>query len=224
MSDISVMKLKIEKLMALSKSPNVAEAAAALEKANKLLIQYNIELSEVVGFKTEVVEETYTDGYSLKDNETVLAGSVARFNLCELIIDSRLEGSDRIHKYLKIIGKEHNVNASKVMADYVFDSCDRASLSVKGKGRYVVHSFKVGFCMEMITRIDNMRLYNESQSQTSTALVLVENKQEVNDYMDEYYNGFTKRDMDTPKIKDTFGYMAGQLAAKNLSLNRELRA
>jgi hypothetical protein len=40
MDDKSIIE-KIRKLLALSKSPNRAEAAAALNKANELLIQYN---------------------------------------------------------------------------------------------------------------------------------------------------------------------------------------
>lgn len=227
MSDISTIKSKIEKLMALSNSPNPAEAASALEKANKLLIQHNIDIEEVTGFKSEIEQEDYTSGYALREHETGLIASIARYNLCEVLLVHNREyafsGRSKTKTAIRFIGKKHNIVAARVMSDYVFEACDKASLQVKGEGRSVVHSFKVGFCSELNQRIMKMTKANEVQNGGSTALVLVENRKEVQDYMENTFSDLKKEKAPAPVARDAFAFYAGQLAAKTVGLNTQIQ-
>ena len=59
---------KIKKLLALSSSPNEAEAALAMEKAHELLKTYNLSLSQISINEEDdagIIEETYMESNRL---------------------------------------------------------------------------------------------------------------------------------------------------------------
>lgn len=58
MQDHELSKIieKIRKLLALSKSSNQAEAAAALNKANELLLQYNLSMDQIKTTDSDPIE------------------------------------------------------------------------------------------------------------------------------------------------------------------------
>ena len=58
MTDISIIKIKIKKLLALSKSPNENEAASALEKAAELMAQYHLDEAEFRDYIKKSVKAT----------------------------------------------------------------------------------------------------------------------------------------------------------------------
>src|SRR5690242_8255836 len=82
---------KIHKLLALATSDNVNEAEIAAAKAQDLLIEYNVEQSELdehIGSKSEKVIETRTRGkagYNKIAWYNSLAWRVGKANLCEVI-------------------------------------------------------------------------------------------------------------------------------------------
>ncbi|MBR4598749.1 MAG: DUF2786 domain-containing protein, partial [Treponema sp.] len=58
MTDLNLIKSKIKKLLALSKSPNENEAALAMEKATALMAQYRLDESEFSGYTQKSVKST----------------------------------------------------------------------------------------------------------------------------------------------------------------------
>ena len=77
----SDIRLKIKKLFQLSNSPNENEAALALERAQKLMEEYNLTMSEVEGVKdagsNDIIDEKYNEkAKRFKKWETVLFGGV----------------------------------------------------------------------------------------------------------------------------------------------------
>ena len=58
MSDIEIVKQRVKKLLALSKSPNECEAISALRKANELMAEHNLTKAEAAGYVEKSVKST----------------------------------------------------------------------------------------------------------------------------------------------------------------------
>jgi len=222
------VKNKVRKLLALGESPNPAEAASAIEKANQILLQYNLEMSEV---ETKdimgVVEENFMEGFAEREHETGLIAAIASYNLCKAFRNNKtVYGSiNRKTKFtLKFIGKKHNIVAAKLMCEYAFQALESsAKKQVKGAGRTAVFSYKVGYCNELTNRLHQM-VEERKQKVTveCTALVVVETA-EVNQFIKDNYKNATVSQLKTPNVKDITAFFAGQLAARNLGLNQQVQ-
>jgi len=115
---------RIQKLLALATSNNEAEAALAAEKAQTLLLEYNISEEELNGYsneKSEKVVEVYTKGKNNQNRSNWfvnLAFVLAPVNLCKLL----QTGSGG----LIWIGKPTNIE----VAQYLFDTLVRDLLRI----------------------------------------------------------------------------------------------
>ena len=58
MDDLESIKVKVKKLLALSKSPNENEACAALKKANELMAEYKLTFEQMSHFVEQKVKST----------------------------------------------------------------------------------------------------------------------------------------------------------------------
>lgn len=109
--------IKIQKLLALSKSPNQNEAQNAMLKAQKLLIKYKLSLQEVESFSKENVkiEDFRTEqkfrGKSWKSN---LAKVIADNFRCFMYFNTE---SYKVHRVC-FYGKEEDVIISNIMFEY----------------------------------------------------------------------------------------------------------
>lgn len=229
MADMDAVKNKVRKLLALGESPNPAEAASAMEKANKILLQYNLEMEDVTLNQNPegIVEETFMTGFAARDHETAMVAAIARYNLCEVIINSRRvyspTGNNKTEFQLVFIGKRHNIVSARIMCEYAFEALDKsAKKEVKGEGRKAVFSYKVGYCQELTSRLYAM-INSRKETVTSECrdLVIVEDADNKK-FLKEKYPQSKPQNMNTPDIKDTFAFFAGQLAAQRLGLNQQL--
>ncbi len=119
---------KIQKLLALSKSPNEHEAALAAEKAQELLATYNIDVTEVEAeeAKTSVAQGSVTS--RRRAWQRVVRVSTARMYFCEYYYTSyeaealhRKRGVAQydLHFY---VGEPHNIAIAKMMSEYLIDT------------------------------------------------------------------------------------------------------
>ena len=84
------MRSKIEKLLALTESSNVHEAALAMEKAQELLNRYNLSRADVQPSeqKPDIVHEWYPlfeHAHGPKEWRYALVGHIAKHNLCDVL-------------------------------------------------------------------------------------------------------------------------------------------
>lgn len=177
---------KIQKLLALSKSPNEHEAALALAKAQELLDRENLSLSEVEGVSTSDIETFLMDSKSRFPYwEQFLFTSLAKVSSCHPYSESRQR---RIH--LWVVGYKQDIEVFGYFLNFLKKTisvlCDKAisnerdAAKVWGRGeafRYR-NSFSVGVVTRVCERVNQIRQARLSQDVSCKALV-VARKQEV---------------------------------------------
>lgn len=115
---------KVEKLLRLaSNNPSEEEAAAATEKAQNLLVAYNLGMEDVNGRvkKGDRKENKLSGGlYKWQRN---LWNEVAKMNFCKYWF---IRGLERGSKYQhRLIGRNVNILSTKLMAEYLQEAIER---------------------------------------------------------------------------------------------------
>ncbi len=213
---------KIRKLFELANSPSESEASSALAKAHELLQKYNLSMEEVKD-KTEKSSLITEDFGKIDRNwEIGLVGTVAKVNYCGMFRSSKFVGfgptGRALYEYrMVLVGKEHNVAAVRVMAEYIIDAIEKGSRRLKGQGKALIASYKVGFSNTIENRLYALRKSDMETSDCRDLVVVAD--AEVKDY-------FAKTGMGKFKVKTSntnpIGYAAGMLDGKNLPLNTQV--
>jgi hypothetical protein len=134
MTDGDKIKDKIRKLFALSKSPNAAEAALALEMAQKLMAEYGVKRNDVGEFEIAEEEIDGNGGVHPPQYEIYLAGQIAKAFGCRIAygvvrrIPKNFYGYDYTDpKYGHIfVGLEHRVKIASFIADVLLRKLKKA--------------------------------------------------------------------------------------------------
>lgn len=124
---------KIRKLLALSKSPNENEAMAAASKAQALLTQHNLLMSEVVKDKS-LAGTIKLDASCMTKSRPwirVIAVGISRLYFCTYFythvnVDSRTRASgyERKDRHT-FVGEEHNIAVARSMFEYLCKTVER---------------------------------------------------------------------------------------------------
>ena len=117
---ISKIKQKITKLLALSASPNEAEAAAALAKANELLSRHGLDAGDLIDGESPVSESLLDTAESLLPWEERLVACISKATYTDVI---KLYGNKPLS--LKIIGRRANVITAKILYEYLHEAVGR---------------------------------------------------------------------------------------------------
>ena len=216
---------KIKKLLALSdrtRNPNEAEAAAAAAKVEELLMQYNLEMADIVieEEKPKIQAESVIVGeatYSVWKRR--LLHAVTKFNFCRSI---SLTGTPRV----EIMGKPHNLEIVKYLYNYLSRvgavRCDEIyNNDIKGTlNPAEAISWKVGFYNGFVDaiyqRLKEGQKKMETDSSACRALV-VQSTAELQKYYED-------RHPDAQKIKakrtgTVDGYLSGQVTGQNVTIS-----
>jgi hypothetical protein len=221
MTDKEKIVDKIRKLLALSESPNEHEAMLAMENANKLLMKYNLEMSDVSESVdlNNIIENNILSGMKLASFKTNLLSAVMRLNNCEIIIHNRIRGE----KTIKALGKRHNIEVSVSMYEYLNSTLDR--LSSKRDKRLNSLSFKLGFAHSISQKVDEiLRERNKKQNEfdTQCTALVIQEKALVRNFIKQQYPNL--RTISTSaSVSDRQGYMAGKMAGDSVSLNGQIK-
>jgi Protein of unknown function (DUF2786) len=89
------IKERIRRLRELSKSSNEHEAAAALDKANDLLVEHNLTLADVEVVDSERIKKTYEAKRRRHTWAREVWGAVARANFCKYWFTRPEEDSEK---------------------------------------------------------------------------------------------------------------------------------
>lgn len=153
MTDRNRIIEKIRKLVALSDSPNENEAMAAMEKAQALLAQHDLQMSEVMRDSSVADERAVIRVYVDKESrpwQRRVAWGVAELYFCKYYfkVEQELRGrSIRTVDVHHFVGVQHNAEIAESMYVYIAKTIDRLarSESVKIYGRQIgsyVNSFR----------------------------------------------------------------------------------
>ena len=121
---------KIRKLLALADSPNEHEAALAAKKAQELLAEHNLSLSELEGKEEEGTEDGIFETAS-QPWQRPICGGVAKLYFCYYYFSfAKYPTPTRRCGYIRkdrhhFIGAAHNVAVAQMMAEYLLDTVER---------------------------------------------------------------------------------------------------
>jgi len=143
--DIDKIKSKVKKLLALSASPNENEAAAAIEKAQRLMDEYNLSKSQCL-YGTHSVPATKR----LSNWRMVLSNAVAWLYCCETY---RTLKGERI-----FFGESFEAFMAAEMYRYLSKTIERiAKQNIrKNAKRPYREKYKLGIASRLATRIREM--------------------------------------------------------------------
>jgi hypothetical protein len=113
---------KIKKLLALSKSSNENEAILAYQRAQELLIKYNISLDDIQ-VDIDIKEEIVWTGDELEEWKFTLYSIIAYCNYCQLLL--RIF-NNKSYNYT-LVGKIHNIIIVKEMYQYLINTIEKIS-------------------------------------------------------------------------------------------------
>lgn len=216
---------KVQKLLSLSQSDNVNEAATAFAVAQKLIFQHNLDISQLDEIQ-QPVESIVDSQIPLYTGKRVvhwkshLAFGLAKLNSCTTYI-SHFDGIA-----IRIVGHESNVE----LVRYFFNSIvsqieflsDQALKAGKGSGKTFTNNLKHSATITVIDRLSLVRKEFQ-QEHGSTAMVLVDQKAtEVKMWVSK--NLRLKESVAMPYRPDANGWAAGVEAGKQVSLNKPLNS
>lgn len=214
---------KIQKLFALARSPNEAEAAAAAAKAHELLKLYNLDLDEVKAKTEDVAQELFSEGSRARQWRLQVLAAVARSNYCGVFIEVRREldpqtGRLKSVRRVNLVGRSHNLQAAKLMADYLFSAVDRLANLRKKRGPGADESYRMGVADSLCQRLAEIREQELATASQSRDLVLREDRA-VQDF-------FQNRGMKTrtvrSRISNASSYQRGRADGQTISLNSQV--
>lgn len=195
---------KVKKLFALSSSPNEAEALLAIEKANYLLKEYNLSISDIKeDNRFSLIEETYSSCQKERTWRKVLINIVCKANLCTLVQYNSYKQTE-----FRIVGKKHNIIVAREMIQYLESSIERISKEISGTYR---NSFKLGIVSRLAERLKEVEKKDEPECK---ALVLQE-LSSIEQYLSE--QNFTNQ-VEKYRPSSSSAYYQGLEAGAKISL------
>ena len=220
---------RIAKLLALSRSANPNEAAAAAAKAQELAFQYNIDLARAatfhVGAEDAVQRERYPLGvpFGVPTNwRRDLIWGIARWNFCTTVVLMTTQD-------VWVVGREHN----RKFVQFLYEHCAREIVRLADEGwrgtadierlQHVMRwkdSFYRGAAQTITNRLYQQRQTSLGEANENTKALVVAMDQEVRDRLKWLFSSLGHFDSGSPE--DYSGYAHGKKAGESVSLNRPL--
>lgn len=216
---------KIRKLLALSNSPNQAEAESAMRFAQKLMEQYRIESTDIeMGEVDSVVLSQGQGRVKLTVWQTILLNGIARSNFCTFIITKSFTGFDTRRRKMFVrsrllVGRQVNLLATQLMYDYVVEVGFR--LAKRYTGASDRNSFLNGFADGVFMQLEKSK--EQWGVEEQEALVLTGDRlfKENKKFLDQQGMRIKKDDSGLSRSLNK-NYHSGFKKGNTLSLNRQV--
>ena len=224
---------KIRKLLKLQygaeKIGNSGEAFQAAKMVRKLLLEYNLSLSDIQEEEQQqaarIVETdplSYADQYGVSWKQNLLM-IICRYNLCSLVVCPR-------RKQMNIVGTEANAIVVKEFYEYLLQVFRRLSMErlneaqneYLGTGRFMTEPKKKDFLRSYLEGVSRGLQENyEAQQPTSQETgLMVCHKELIKDYLASKSIGKARRSSATKVRPD--GFNAGFDDGRNVNLSKQL--
>lgn len=200
---------KIQKLLALSESPNEAEAASALAKAHSLLEKHNLSMEDIVQKQDKEVPGMYL--FSQGEHPAwynALINNLADLNYCAIVKVQSKNGDT-----YTIIGKRINSLAACNMIDYLASTVVRIA---KEKNE-TSEAFYEGMTYSIIRR-----LYDMMHPSTEANALMLYTKKENDDLIRKIFGNNVQGKKDPTNIDDGGAYFRGYIEGKKVHLNEQI--
>lgn len=218
-SDITPILSKIKKLLALSTSSNPNEAALAAAKAQELLMQHNLTMSQVQTQEPSSYERS-TVQTGKRVWRRLLLTTIAQNNFCESIYN--------VTQHISVlIGETHNIEVVTYLYQYLIGQLEPMAVAAHQRSIAPVHgktwfdSFYMGAVNSIHERLEAQKREMEAASNDCRALVVskdAELKTAVMKFFPNVRNGGTKR------VRSADGYFEGVEAGNRVALNKAIEA
>lgn len=213
---------KIQKLLALSKSQNEHEAAAAAARAAELMTKYQISEAEIPSDEegSEIISELDVEPGVKKGWKGQVIYGVA-YSL----------GIQSFYTYgtkaFRLVGRDSDLSAAKYMISYLVSEINRladkawnkAKMFTAEHGKAWKNSFRVGAAMTVKGRLKEMRdstIRDARNAGQEQALIKIDKRSAIiEDHLRQNYNIRSGR---PTAISSASGLGAGKEAGKNINL------
>jgi len=241
---------RIEKLLALSQSPNENEALAAAEKAQAMLAEYNLSMSDI----GQIRDQTIKDNDLLTDRAgwvKPLLSQVAKLYFCgyyyqtfpaEWVKKNNLDknnrsllagGHGRVFLRHSFIGEKINIIVAKNMSEYLITTMEKMCIerqkTVSIKERLSYRSSFMNACAAQLCYRLRQRLVESSQSgikgngtNLPALRSLYEQAQNAVDNYLETEGVKLKQNKNLTRITNYKGMLAGQEAGDSIGLDNQI--
>lgn len=202
------LKIKLQKILALTTSPIEGEAAAAAGMLQRLLTQHNLDMADVEakgGHTAPGVEEQSHDlGKAAFKWKLDLANVVAKHFYCESLVDYKA-------KSVMFLGRPDNVESMRMLYSWLIGQIKRVSATERAEhhkttGEHVDPlrwqvNFGLGVVSRLGDRLEELKRKREATDAESAGTALViSHASEISDYM-ERTRGYRMDGRDTQAAK-----------------------
>jgi hypothetical protein len=148
---------KIQKLLALSQSPNQAEAESALEKAHAILEKYNLSMGDIRdSVMGEITEETVSTANRMESWREILMYELAWTAHCRMFRNRSYNHERGRMEYRRmIVGREANIATFQWMYEYLSHTITRKVQNIQG--RRAKNSYRLGMVAAFQTKLRQIR-------------------------------------------------------------------
>ena len=209
--------IKIQKLLALSKSPNPNEAELALSKAHALLTEHNLTLADLPTDDPTSIESFRVNEFEseIRGSQTwirVLAGVMAAMHHTRA-----LRGHDNSYSF---VGTEQNATACNIMFAWLHDLInDWARASAKAypqtQRTHARNSYKIGMVRTIAQRVKELQAATNSANLPAVITTLEKNNEE---FLNQKYSNLRPGRKLSLNVHHQDGYAQGREDGNNVNL------
>ena len=206
---------KLKKLIALSESPNEAEAAAALSKVQLLLAKHGLSMSDLDFAESDIIEKAILNKKRLRNWESALLSTVMNATYTE-VIHKPSEGK------VYIIGRDINVAAAENLFIYLHDTIKRISRKYTTVIRHA-DSFRYGMVVNINKRLKSIEEQSSEPGSEEKQIIVSmtgETSSENKDFLNDNYGKIRKKRVNSRVEPDSYGL--GQKVGNKISLNKQI--
>lgn len=218
---------RVQKLLSLSKSSNVHEAAAAAAAANRLIDQHRLSEAdlEIQGQTEEPIEEDggyiYESGKITPWKHQLMHVLIKHYGLSHWNDNTYATG--RQVSRFKLIGRKSDILVAKYMFTWLTIECQRLSnVEAKGKGRIYVSSYCEGFVSGVAAQLKISRTEAQKDA-TSQAIILMDSRSVAAKlFMDQLHANLVYSKSKSLRHVHREAFVQGQVQGQNLHLGQSL--
>ncbi|MBD6620169.1 DUF2786 domain-containing protein [Komarekiella sp. 'clone 1'] len=224
---------KIKKLLALSQSPNEAEAISAFSKAQEILTRYNLSLADLADEAPQEVEEQIIDQSKRQSTwKGILLNAVASANYCLAFNRKSRNSTESI-----ILGRKVNIQSAQMQFEYLVQAIERLATEEIGDAcdRQSLRAFKNAFKLGAAQRLQ-IRIIESIEQQKREGISACGDAAQVSaivmrslyERLEAELKAYTATNLNLkfrnsrPCCNSADGFAAGQSAGNKISLNKQV--
>ncbi|AXR68269.1 DUF2786 domain-containing protein [Leptospira mayottensis] len=200
---------KINKLLALSSSPNANEAKSAAKQASELIQKYNVEATELE--RGTIIEYNLPTGKRrFRHWQRFLIAAIAESNFCSIILKRSWLAS------FIILGREVNVETTQLMFQYLSD----VALRLAPKQNQT--NFLEGFSFGIATRLQETSEFWGTEEKSSIVRIKNEDQVAIEKFQKENFSNVGKTKDKNLNTRDN-SFQSGFDKSLKVSLARQVK-